>query len=314
MLYGALRAARSAPYVIVVGNGKGGSGKTTLAMHVAIGLLKAGQRVGTLDLDADQRSLTCYVENRHIWANHLRIELEVPQHRHIAAACGLRADENEAEELGWLQEAIGGFESCCDFLVIDTPSHDSYLMRVAHLAADTIVTPLQDSFLDLCALGLVDPVTHEITQTGHYAAMVCAARKRRRQLDPGFIDWIVVRNRACETSLVKHDLYELGLRVGFRDAEGCAERAVYRQLFPLGLTAFDAGGDLTAEVCLNEDAHLAAQREMQALLDRLQLPVSERGLRRAAARSEWLMRKEAPLAVDDILADEPLLPTEQASH
>lgn len=310
MQYGALRAARSAPYVIVVGNGKGGSGKTTLAMHVAIGLLKAGQRVGTLDLDADQRSLTCYVENRRIWANHLRIELELPLHRHIAEACGMRADENEAKELGWLEEAIAGFEPSCDFLVIDTPSHDCYLMRVAHLAADTIVTPLQDSFLDLCALGLIDPVTHEITRTGYYAAMVCAARKRRRQFDPGFIDWIVVRNRACETSLVKHNLGELGLRIGFRDAEGCAERAVYRQFFPFGLTAFDATDEVAAAACLKE-AHLAAQREMQALLKRLQLPFSERGLRRAAARSEWLLRKEAPLALDDILAEEPLMRTEE---
>lgn len=311
MQHGALRVARSAPYVIVVGNEKGGSGKTTLAMHVAIGLLKAGQRVGSLDLDADQRSLTCYVENRRIWANHLHIELELPLHRHVGAACGLRADENEARELDWLQEAIAGFEPCCDFLVIDTPSHGSYLMHVAHLAADTIVTPLQDSFLDLCALGLIDPVTHEITQTGHYAAMVCAARNRRRQLDPGFIDWIVVRNRVCESSLVEHNLGELGLRVGFRDAEGCAERAVYRQFFPLGLTAFDAADEATAAGCLT-DAHLAAQREMQELLERLQLPISERGLRRAAARSEWLMRKEAPLALDDdIVAEGPVVRTEE---
>lgn len=310
MQHGALRPLRSAPHVIAVGNGKGGSGKTTLAMHVAVGLLKAKHKVGTLDLDADQRSLTCYVENRRIWANHLHIELEIPLHRHIAAAEGVRADENEARELDWLQEAIAGFEPCCDFLVIDTPSHDSYLMRVAHLAADTIVTPLQDSFLDLCALGLIDPVTHEITRTGHYAAMVCEARKRRRQLDPGFIDWIVVRNRTCEHSLVKHDLGELGLRVGFRDAEGCAERAVYRQFFPLGLTAFDRADEVAAGGC-PKDAHRAAQREMGELLERLRLPISEHGLRRAAARSEWLIQKEAPLALDEILAEAPVMRTQR---
>ena len=306
MQHGALRPLRSAPHVIAVGNGKGGSGKTTLAMHLAVGLLKAKHKVGTLDLDADQRSLTCYVENRRIWANHLHIELEIPLHRHIAAAEGVRADENEARELDWLQEAIAGFEPCCDFLVIDTPSHDSYLMRVAHLAADTIVTPLQDSFLDLCALGLIDPVTHEITRTGHYATMVCAARKRRRQLFPSFIDWIVVRNRTCDRSLVKHDLGELGLRVGFRDADGCAERAVYRQFFLLGLTAFDRADEVTAGGCL-KDAHLAAQREMQELLEGLRLPISEHGLRRAAARSEWLIQKEAPLALDEILAEGPVV-------
>ncbi|WP_407180588.1 division plane positioning ATPase MipZ [Bradyrhizobium sp. STM 3562] len=303
MQHGALRRLRSAPYVIVVGNGKGGSGKTTLAMHVAIGLLKAGQKVAALDLDPDQRSLTCYIENRRIWANHQRIELEVPLHRHIAAAQGMRADENEAKELDWLQEAIASFEASCDFLVIDTPSHDSYLMRVAHLAADTILTPLQDSFLDLCSLGLIDPVTHEIIRTGHYATMVCAARAKRRQLDPGFIDWVVIRNRMCEGALVKHSLAELGLRVGFRDAEGSAERAVYRQFFPLGMTAFDPPDEITPGAGPNQ-SHLAAQAEMQALFERLQLPISERGLRRAAARSEWSLRKETPLALDEILADE----------
>ena len=62
MPHTALRALRSAPYVIVVGNEKGGSGKTTLAMHVAIALLKAGQSVGIVDLDSNQHGLTRYVE------------------------------------------------------------------------------------------------------------------------------------------------------------------------------------------------------------------------------------------------------------
>jgi chromosome partitioning protein len=33
-----------APHLIVVGNEKGGSGKTTIAMHVAVALLKEGRR------------------------------------------------------------------------------------------------------------------------------------------------------------------------------------------------------------------------------------------------------------------------------
>jgi chromosome partitioning protein len=296
--------------VIVVGNEKGGSGKTTLAMHVAIGLLKAGQRVGTLDLDTDQRSLTCYLENRRVWANHRRIDLELPLHRSISPAQGIRADDNEARELASLQEAIAAFEATCDFLVIDTPSHDGYLMRLAHLVADTVLTPLQDSFLDLCPLGLVDPLTHEITRTGHYAAAVCAARKRRRQLDPGFCDWIVIRNRACEGSLVAASLAELGLQIGFRDAEGCAERAVYRQFFPLGLSAFDTLDERTLGVAPTQ-SHAAAQSEVRALLDRLQLPMGERGLRRAAARSEWLARRQAPLALDDIFEDGAALRAEE---
>jgi chromosome partitioning protein len=291
--------------VIVVGNEKGGSGKTTLAMHVAIGLLKAGQRVGTLDLDTDQRSLTRYLENRRIWANYRHVDLELPTHRSLASAHGARADENEARELASLEEAIAGFEPTCDFLVIDTPSHDSYLMRIAHLVADTLLTPLQDSFLDLCSLGLVDPVTHEITRMGHYAEAVCAARKRRRQLDPGFYDWIAIRNRGCDAPLISASLGELGMQVGFRAAEGCAERPVYREFFPLGLTAFDTLDELTLGAPPTQ-SQAAAQEEVRALFDRLQLPISEKGLRRAAARSEWLVRKEAPLALDEILEGEPL--------
>lgn len=302
MQYGALRTLRSAPHVIVVGNEKGGSGKTTLAMHTAIGLLKAGQRVGTLDLDTDQRSLTRYLENRRVWANHRHLDLELPLHRSVPSAPCLRAGDDEARELAALQEAVAALEAACDFLVIDTASHDSYLMRLAHLVADTVLTPLQDSFLDLCPLGLVDPLTQEITHTGHYAAAVCAARKRRRQFDPGFCDWIVIRNRACEGSQVAASLAELGLQIGFRDAQGCAERAIYRQFFPLGLSAFDTLDERTLGMPPTQ-SHLAAQGEVRALLDCLQLPVGERGLRRAAARSEWLARKQAPLALDDIFED-----------
>lgn len=310
MLYGALRPLRSAPHVVVVGNEKGGSGKTTLAMHVAVGLLKAGQKVGTLDLDTDQRSLTRYVENRRIWANHRRVDLEFPLHKSVACADGNSADENEAKELTSLQEAIAAFEGACDFLVIDTPSHANFLTRIAHLVADAVLTPLQDSFLDLCSLGLIDPVSGEITGTGHYAAGVCRARKQRRQLDPGFYEWIVIRNRGCEGSLVAESLSELALQIGFRHAEGCAERPVYRQFFPLGLTAFDALDERTLGAPPTE-SHLAAQRETQALVDRLRLPIGERGLRRAAARSEWLARRDAPLALDDIFDDLPRPPAEE---
>jgi len=177
MQYTALRALRSAPYVIVVGNEKGGSGKTTLAMHVAIALLKAGQSVGIVDLDSNQHSLTRYVENRRIWAGYRRIDLEIPPHQHVSLAQGSRLDENEAEDLAAFQAAISGLDSACQFLVVDTPSTDNYLMRLAHLMADTLLTPLQDSFLDLGTLALADPVTHEVTRTGNYAAMVCEAQE-----------------------------------------------------------------------------------------------------------------------------------------
>jgi chromosome partitioning protein len=142
MLHDAPIAAQNTPHVIVVGNEKGGSGKTTIAMHVAVALLKEGQRVGTIDLDSNQKSLTHYIENRRIWTKHQGIELETPIHRDIQRAEGAKLDKNEAEELAAFEAVIASFGQSIDFLVIDTPAHDSYLMRLAHLAADTLLTPL----------------------------------------------------------------------------------------------------------------------------------------------------------------------------
>ncbi len=142
MEYGALRIVRSAPHVVVVGNGNGGTGKTTLAMHLAVGLQDDGYKVATIDLDSDQRGLTCYLENRRIWAQHTRIALTMPQHCHVASAQGTRLDENEAEDLASLEKAIASLTPSCDFLVMDTPSQVTYLARVAHLVADSVLTPL----------------------------------------------------------------------------------------------------------------------------------------------------------------------------
>src|ERR1700758_525873 len=114
-------------HVIVLGNEKGGSGKSTTAMHVAIALLKAGQRVATIDLDSRQRSFTHYIENRRAWARHAKIVLEIPEHHCVARGEGLKVDENEALEFSGFAEAITAVEHTHDFVVIDTPGSDSYL-------------------------------------------------------------------------------------------------------------------------------------------------------------------------------------------
>ena len=302
MEYGALRILRGAPHVIVLGNGKGGTGKTTLAMHVAVGLLNGGWEVATLDLDADQRCLTRYLENRRNWAQHAGIDLAIPPHRHVAAAEGTRADENEAEDLLSLERAIASVPSSCDFLVVDTPSQDTYLGRIAHLVADSILTPLQDSFLDLCSLGLFDAARPTTVRTGRYAASVCSARKVRRQFESRFSDWVVICGRTNGSPLVARSLGEMGRQIGFRPIEGLSERVVYRQLFPFGLTAFDPLPDVLGESC--KISHLAARREADTLMRNLQLPITERGLRRAAARSEWLRQQGTPLQLDEIVVPE----------
>jgi len=176
------------------------------------------------------------------------------------------------------------------------------LMRLAHLVADTVLTPVTDSFLDLGTLASVDPVTHEVTGTGHYAEMVCKARMRRRQFDQGHIDWIVIRNRSTPGQLVGHSITELGIRLGLRDVEGCAERIEYRQFFPSGLTALDALDEATFGAIPGQ-SHRLAQQEMCILIGFLNLPIGERGRRRAAALKEWYASAQAPLEIDKVLID-----------
>src|ERR1700722_14431605 len=64
------------PRVIVVGNEKGGSGKSTVAMHVAVGLMKSRQQVATIDLGSREKTFTHYIENRHAWAQLISCDLE----------------------------------------------------------------------------------------------------------------------------------------------------------------------------------------------------------------------------------------------
>jgi chromosome partitioning protein len=294
-------------HVIVLGNEKGGSGKSTTAMHVAVALLKAGQRVATIDLDSRQKTLTKYVENRRAWARRARIDLELPTHYHVRRGEGVRVDENESTEFAGFAEAVTAAERSHDFVVIDTPATDSYLMRLAHSMADTLVTPLNDSFVDFDVLGSVDPATFSVVGESHYAEMVRHARRQRRIVDGSLTDWVVVRNRLSilgsrNKRAIAESLNELGLRLGFRAVDGFAERLVYREMFPRGLSALD---NLDRETLGTRPsmAHVTAQREVGALIDCLKLPLDERGRRRAAARAEWVAAREKPLELEDVIAD-----------
>src|SRR5712671_980273 len=151
-------------FCVVLGNEKGGSGKSTVAMHIAVALLKAGQRVATIDLDSRQKSFTHYIENRRAWARHARVDLKVPAHFCVAQGSTLKLDENEAIEFAGFAEAVGAVEQSHDFVVVDTPGIDSYLTRLAHSMADTLITPLNDSFVDFDVLGIVDPTTYSVVR------------------------------------------------------------------------------------------------------------------------------------------------------
>jgi chromosome partitioning protein len=294
-------------HVIVLGNEKGGSGKSTTAMHVAVALLQAGQRVATIDLDSRQKSFTHYIENRRDWAERTRIRLDIPKHFCVARGFGLRLDEIEAQEFAAFAEAISAVENTHDFVVIDTPGSDSYMMRLAHSMADTLITPINDSFVDFDVLGTVDPTTFATVGISHYAEMVREARRQRRLVDGGMTDWIVVRNRLSALGsrnkrLVGEGVVELAKQLGFRYADGFAERVVYREFFPRGLTALDD---------INEDtlgmrptmSHVTARDEVRAVIATLKLPIDERGKRRVAARAEWAAAAGTPLDTHDLLAD-----------
>lgn len=306
MLLQAGQSKTGSAHVVVLGNEKGGSGKSTTALHIAVALLKAGQRVATIDLDSRQQSFTRYIENRRTWAQRTGIDLEVPHHCCVALGSTMQIGDNEMSEFAQFSAAVSAVEKSFDFIVIDTPGTDSYLMRLAHSMADTLVTPLNDSFLDFDVLGSVDPTTYSVIGESHYAAMVKVARKQRRDLDGATTDWIVVRNRLSmigsrNKQLIAEGLDQLSFRLGFRPVDGFAERVVYREFFPRGLTALDDLDEATLGIRPNM-AHVTAREEVTSLLRHMKLPVDERGRRRAATRAEWFAQVDRPLESHDLTA------------
>ena len=292
-------------HVVVLGNEKGGSGKSTTALHIAVALMKAGQRVATIDLDCRQQSFTRYINNRSVWARRTGIDLEIPVHCCIRLGETMQIADNETSEFQQFVDAVSAVEHTFDFIVIDTPGSDNYLMRLAHSMADTLVTPINDSFLDFDVLGTVDPETYSVTGESHYAEMVRDARRKRRQLDGATTDWIVVRNRLSmlgsrNKQLVADSLNDLSARLGFRSIDGFAERVVYREFFPRGLTALDDLDEATLGTRPNL-GHVTAREEVTGLLRQLKLPLDERGRRRAANRAEWFTQVDKPLELHDIL-------------
>jgi len=305
MLVQPIRESPQSAHVVVLGNEKGGSGKSTTALHIAVALLKAGQRVATIDLDSRQQSFTHYVENRRAWAARARVNLEMPTHYCVARADGNSVEANEAQEFANFSKAISAIEHSHDVVVVDTPGNDTYLMRLAHSMADTLVTPLNDSFVDFDVLATLDPTNFTVTGESHYAEMVREARRQRRLVDGRLTDWIVVRNRLATLGsrnkrLVGEGIAELAKRMGFRSVDGFAERVVYREFFPRGLTALDDLDEATLGTRPNM-SHLTAREEVIQLLNSLRLPMSENGKRRAAARAEWYSVMDQPLQVHDVI-------------
>jgi chromosome partitioning protein len=304
MLVQPIQKTPKSAHLVVLGNEKGGSGKSTTALHIAVALLKAGQRVATIDLDSRQKSFTHYIENRRAWAERARVKLEMPTHFYVSRGESGSLNENEATELASFSAAISAIEHTHDVVVVDTPGSDTYLMRLAHSMADTLVTPLNDSFVDFDVLATLDPTNFGVTGESHYSEMVREARRQRRLVDGQLTDWIVVRNRLSALNsrnkrLVGEGINELSKRMGFRCVDGFAERVVYREFFLRGLTALDDLNEQTLGARPTM-SHLTAREEVIALLNTLRLPLSENGKRRAAARAEWYSVIDEPLQVHDV--------------
>lgn len=258
------------PTVIVVGNEKGGAGKSTLAIHIVCGLLHAGRRVAIIDLDLRQRSMAKFFANRAAWLAGNDQTLPMPIEPDMGDGKAL-AKADEQQQLARFEAAMTQARAEADVILIDTPGGDTLLSRTAHGLADQIVTPMNDSFVDFDLLGQVDPVTLELLKPSIYSESVWEARKHRAITEGrhATIDWIVVVNRmavaaARNRQRLEERMEKLARRVGFRIGPGLRDRVIYRELFPFGLSVADLSNEVRpVAVSL---AHVAARQEMRNLM------------------------------------------------
>lgn len=263
-------------HIIVVGNEKGGSGKTTTTMHLITALLRLGCKVGSMDIDSRQRSLTRYLENRAQTMEEQSTRLPMPTHHVMMKSTYNIQQEAEEDERERFDRVVKELAVDHDFIVIDGPGNDTHLSRLAHSYADTVITPINDSFVDLDVLGKVDGTTLKVLKPSIYSEMIWEQKLKRAKRDGGSIDWIVMRNRlsnidARNKRFMGKAVQELSRRIGFRMAPGFSERVIFRELFLQGLTVLDVI-DTSSNVRVSI-SHVAARQEVRDLLTSLKLPL-----------------------------------------
>jgi len=251
----------SQPHFIVFANEKGGTGKSTTAVHTAVALAAVGHKVAALDLDSRQRTMTRYLENRD--ATMRRLCKNLPQAKY-------RVFEGDSVE--GLELALRELAEDVDVIVVDTPGRDDPIARAAILKADTLVTPMNDSFVDLDLIGQVHPENYKITRPSFYAELIWNSRTQRAKNTGKSVDWVVLRNRlqhieSHNLRRVGAALDELARRVGFRVIPGLGERVIYRELFPKGLTLLDF--EQLGEVGIG---HITARQELREMIAGLGIP------------------------------------------
>lgn len=270
----ATKGKRIMAHIIVVGNEKGGAGKSTVSMHVATALARMGHKTSALDLDLRQRTFGRYAENRAKFMEKSGLNLPSPRYHEMpeVAADQLKPGENVYDRR--LSAAVAELEADSDFIVIDCPGSHTRLSQVAHSLADTLVTPLNDSFIDFDLLAHIDSDGKKILGPSVYSEMVWSARQLRAQAGLRAIDWVVVRNRLGAQQMVNKKkmgdaVDNLAKRIGFRVAPGFNERVIFRELFPRGLTLLDLKDIGVKGLNIS---NIAARQELRDLIKALKLP------------------------------------------
>lgn len=269
------------PYVIVIGNEKGGAGKTTTSIHLIVYLLNLGFKVSSIDVDVRQQSLTRYLENRKKTKERSESEVLLPNHFVAIESCLPSIAERSAEESRSFMEIHNQAAEDVDFIVIDTPGTNSNLSVIAHSFADTIITPINDSFLDLDILAQVDPEKMDVAKLSHYSQVIWQQKMLKAKNSSSELSWIIVRNRLGTTDAINKRnmsivLDKLSKRIGFKVAQGFGERVIFRELFLHGLTLLDLNKNkLNINITLS---HVAAKQELREFLKSLQIKAIEEKL------------------------------------
>ena len=245
-------------------------------MHMSVALVRKGFRVAGIDLDARQRTFSRFGENRRAFAKATGLDIPLLDvHLVQPSDADSRTDAKDVERAN-IEQAIGALTGH-DFIVIDTPGSDSSLSRLGHEAADTLVTPLNESYLDIDVLARIDRENREVLAPSVYCQMVWEQHNRRVSTGRAAIDWVVLRNRLSHIDShsrrdVSRLLELLSRRIGFRLSPGFGERVVFRELFPKGLTLLDMP-EVMPET-RDSPSHQAGRREIWGLLNAIGLPES----------------------------------------
>ena len=264
----------ASPHVIVLGNEKGGSGKSTTSMHLFVALARQGKQVGAIDLDSRQQTFFRYLDNRNAYNEREGVSLAMPLLAAVDPSTAPLRAEAAQEDRQNLQDTIKFLGKTCDFIIMDTPGAVTPLSEAAHAAANTLITPMNDSLIDFDLLGRMDPATGKVAGPSIYSELVWSCRQMRAAAGQSPTDWVVLRNRMSTLESrnkrkIGGALADLSKRIGFRVIPGFSERVIFRELFLNGLTLLDLkqGGLINLTL-----SHVAARQELRDMIKALTLP------------------------------------------